>query len=171
MDNVKIIDNFLSPAEFGALRSSMLSTAFPWNFTPMKVSKVDSDDELTKYYNFQNYHLFYGNGIPQSTYFNVLSDVLIKINPAALIKIKANLTTRTTRVIKSSWHVDNTYKNSTTAVFYLNTNNGFTFFKDGSKVESVENRLVTFPSSLIHAGTTSSDTDYRAVINLNYFLE
>ena len=50
----------------------------------------------------------------------------------------------------------------------MNTNNGYTRFEDGTKVESVANRMVTFPNQMMHTGTTTTDSEYRLVINLNY---
>ena len=57
-----------------------------------------------------------------------------------------------------------------TAVYYINSNNGYTYFENGEKVESVANRLVAFPSQMKHGGTTCTDTQTRVVINLNYLL-
>ena len=57
----------------------------------------------------------------------------------------------------------------TTAIYYVNTNNGYTEFEDGSRVESIENRLVTFPSYMKHTGTTCTDQKRRIVINFNYY--
>ena len=51
----------------------------------------------------------------------------------------------------------------------MNTNNGRTDFKDGIKVNSVENRLVVFPSNLEHTIVTCTDKKIRVVINFNYF--
>ena len=50
----------------------------------------------------------------------------------------------------------------------MNTNNGYTKFEDGTKVESVANRLVTFPASMMHTGTSCTDKKIRIVINFNY---
>ena len=55
-----------------------------------------------------------------------------------------------------------------TSILYLNTNNGYTRFEDGTKVESVANRMVTFPNQMMHTGTTTTDSEYRLVLNLNY---
>jgi Rps23 Pro-64 3,4-dihydroxylase Tpa1-like proline 4-hydroxylase len=61
--------------------------------------------------------------------------------------------------------------NNTTAIFYLNNNNGYTIFEDGSKVDSVENRLVVFNSNVMHSGVSQTDSKVRCVINLNYISE
>ena len=57
---------------------------------------------------------------------------------------------------------------STTSIFYVNTSNGYTHFEDGSRVNSVENRLVTFPTQTLHGGANCTDQDCRIVINFNY---
>jgi hypothetical protein len=58
---------------------------------------------------------------------------------------------------------------SKTAIFYLNTNDGYTIFeKDGEKIDSLENRMLIFDSSERHSGTNCTDQKYRAVINFNF---
>ena len=66
-------------------------------------------------------------------------------------------------------HVDYNF-DGTTCIYYLNTNNGYTLFEDGSKIESVANRLVLFDANIKHAGTSCTDALYRAVINFNFLL-
>ena len=60
--------------------------------------------------------------------------------------------------------------NMMTAIYYVNSNNGYTEFEDGTKVDSVRNRLVTFPSSMKHRGVSQTDTRTRMVINFNWFV-
>ena len=48
-----------------------------------------------------------------------------------------------------------------TAVFYVNTNNGYTEFEDGTKVESVENRIIFFDGSRPHNSSTCTDQKIR----------
>ena len=57
-----------------------------------------------------------------------------------------------------------------TSIFYMNTNNGCTVFEDGTEIKSVANRVVTFPRSTKHAGTTCSDENVRILINFNYII-
>ena len=56
-----------------------------------------------------------------------------------------------------------------TGILYLNTNNGYTLFEDGTKIESVANRFISFPSAMSHKGTTCSDENKRIILNFNYF--
>ena len=66
------------------------------------------------------------------------------------------------------FHIDYTYSHKG-AIFSINSNNGYTILEDGTKIESVENRLVSFPAEMRHSGTTCTDEQARVVINLNYF--
>jgi hypothetical protein len=93
--------------------------------------------------------------------------LLNKINPKEILRVKANLGTRTSTHIEGGMHTDSKMKH-TTAIFYLNTNNGYTKFEDGTIVESIENRLVVFNSDLLHSGFSQTDTNIRVVLNLNY---
>jgi hypothetical protein len=103
----------------------------------------------------------------KSDYYDNLMPLLSKINPKEILRVKANLGTRTTTHIEGGMHTDSKMEH-TTAIFYLNTNNGFTVFKNGDKVNSLENRLVVFNSTILHSGFSQTDTNIRVVLNLNY---
>ena len=99
-----------------------------------------------------------------------MNKVMKIINPRLLIRIKANLTPRADKIIEHGFHrdVEPPIPNATTSVLYLNTNNGYTTFEDGTKISSVENTFVSFPSDMKHTGSTCTDTKFRALINFNY---
>ena len=118
-----------------------------------------------------------------------MAPILDKINPISLWRIKANLLTKTSNIVENAYHHDissfddenrktifpEKLKQLTTSIFYVNTNNGYTEFQDGriamenTKIKSVANRLVTFPASLKHRGTSCTDEKIRVVINFDYF--
>jgi hypothetical protein len=93
--------------------------------------------------------------------------VLDKLAPAALLKAKVNRTARSERHIEYGLHVDTHRRGASTAIFYLNTNNGYTLFGDGRKVLSVENRIVIFAASTLHTGASCTDAPHRLVLNIN----
>ena len=119
--------------------------------------------------------MFYHAPAPRSAYFENLVPILEIKNPVSLIRIKANLLIRTPNIVEDGFHVDMTnvpeekQKQLTTSILYMNTNNGYTKFEDGTKVESVANRFVTFPANMKHTGTSCTDKKIRVVINFNYF--
>ena len=54
--------------------------------------------------------------------------------------------------------------------YYVNSNNGYTLFEDGTRVESVANRYLRLSGDLRHTGTSCSDEDRRVLINFNYYV-
>lgn len=164
---MKIIDNFLSEEDFSQLEKGITSELFPWHY-----SKV-LDDYHEKFcnpdYNFQFYHGFYHGFRPTSDYIELLTPFINNLKPKALVRIKCNLTPRTHEIIEHGYHIDQPFSNFTTGIYYLNTNDGYTKFEDGTKVESVANRYVEFDGGTLHTGTTCTNSNYRIVINFNYF--
>ena len=70
------------------------------------------------------------------------------------------------------YHTDWTFPGSIhrTAIYYCNTNNGFTEFETGEKFNSEFNRLVIFDGRIKHMGYTCTDQQTRVVLNVNYLL-
>ena len=71
--------------------------------------------------------------------------------------------------MRHGFHVDVPW-NCMTGIYYVNSNDGYTEFKEsGTKVESVANRMVTFPSQTLHSGTSCTNATRRIAINFVYF--
>ena len=167
MSKVKIIDNFLDKEAFDTLQSFLLGFDFAWHYN----SFVDYQDESSDSFMFT--HTFYRWNQPHSSHYSILAPILDKLDAYCLVRIKANLLTKAVTPKINKFHVDEPFKYSsgskwTTAIFYVNTNNGYTKFKDGTKVNSIANRLVTFPMDMLHTGTYCTDEKTRVVINFNY---
>lgn len=162
----EIFDNFLTPPQFRKISNIMLGQEFPWVFFPGKSNENEGTDQSI----FQFVHMFYDNYSWTSRYSEMLNPIIETINPVALIRIKANLTTLTPIRKEYSFHRDmNLLLKSKTAVYYVNTNDGVTLFSTGEEVKSVANRLVIFDSDNLHTGTTATDINARVVINFNFF--
>ena len=180
---MNIVDNFLSKSEYNNLHNFILGTGetvkgytqqFPWFFNSPKVLGSNMD------YNFQFVHNVIQNGkIDSPVTFEVLKPLLNKLKPKGLIRIKLNLTTKTSKIIKYPLHRDINVKyekdtdqlkkdNYKVAIFYMNSNNGYTYFENKKKVKSVANRLLKFDNIMKHSGTTCTDENQRVVININY---
>ena len=167
---VSIEDDFLNPREFVKWQDFFMSQTLTWQYSD-SVVYAEANDK------FQFFHMFYIEFVPISPFMDTITPILNKINPISLWRVKANLHIRTPEIDESVFHVDmadledspERLKEWTTSIFYVNTNNGYTKFEDGTKVESVANRMITFPSNLKHHGTTCTDEKRRIVINFNYF--
>lgn len=170
-NKILICDNYLATEDFLRIKNTMLSLDFPWYYHPF-IDLAPYQEGYTDYQdNFQFVHYFYAGGFPRGNNMQLLDPITTKINPSALIRVKANLLTRTEQIRKNKFHVDFLLKKSKTAIFYVNSNNGKTIFESGQEVDSVENRLVIFDCNLAHTGTTCTDEKVRCVINFNYYKE
>tara|TARA_R100001244_G_scaffold100382_1_gene74846 strand:- start:55 stop:546 length:492 start_codon:yes stop_codon:yes gene_type:complete len=161
----KVVDNYLPASDFSVLKEAMVSEIFPW-YLVTKSSHTSSDR-----FDYHMGHAFYAadyGGKINSGNFNVVIPVIEKIKVNSLIRVKANLKFVTNKIIKSEPHIDQERFECKVAIFYVNTNNGYTMIGD-KKVNSVENRIVFFNSKLKHYGTSCTDQQTRIVINFNYF--
>ena len=137
--------------------------------------EVVNDNEQNDMFNMQFIHFFYERYSPLGDQISMLQPIFQRLQPIAIFKIKANIMPNQGKIIEHGLHIDvtdtETHKirdHMKTSILYLNTNNGYTRFEDGTKVESVANRMVTFPNQMMHTGTTTTDSEYRLVLNLNY---
>jgi hypothetical protein len=167
----KIIENLIDINVFKELQKLILSDSFPWYWYNGVVNEATKDKDFK--YNFQLIHGVYFYNKPNSDLFDKLEPILEALKVKSLIRIKLNLQPRTSKIIKFPLHIDNNDKfadpNIKTTVWYLNTNNGYTFFENGKKVLSKENTAVEFNSNIRHSGTTCTNAKCRVVMNLNYF--
>lgn len=169
---MEIIDNYLDQKEFNEIQDVMMGPGFEWFYSPA----IDDEKELQQDTGkFQFTHMFHFDFGPQSPHCKILRPILKTNLPVAIWRIKANLLTKTPEIVENKFHIDigdlpdYKLKHWTTSIFYINTNNGYTKFEDGTIVESVANRMVTFPSNLKHTGTSCTDEKVRIVLNFDFF--
>jgi hypothetical protein len=178
MSDIQIIDNFLPKKEFMQLQGLMMSHHIPWNYSDAVVGPTadwlgEKRGTTNDNYDFQFTHCFYMDNewLPHAkdTY-QILGPTLQLLDPACLVRIKANLVPRTPEKVTHGFHVDHEHllDKMKIAVLYINTNNGQTLFKNGQSVDSVANRIVIFNGDMLHSGTTTTNRKVRCVINFNY---
>ena len=169
MSNIKIYDNFLSPVEFQNLSDNVMAKDFPWFYGEVL---GPADNQVKQKYNIQMIHMFYQHLSITSPTFSLLDPLIRKLGVMVLLRVKCNTTFASDTIHEHGMHVDvhpsSLAKLCTTAIYYFNDNNGYTLFEDGTLVESVANRLVTFPTIVQHTGTSCTDEARRVVLNLNY---
>ena len=162
----EVVDNFLDKSVLNNITNKIFSNNFPWYFNPKSNGKGFSNN-----FYFQYTHVFYDHlkGGINSEDFNILKPLLDKLNVNKLHRVKANSTTKTHKIIQYPFHRDQpNLNNSKASIFYLNTNNGFTLFKNKEKIKSKKNRLSTFKANEYHCATSCTDQLRRLVININY---
>lgn len=173
--DIRVKDNFLNDRDFTLLKEIFFHTNTTW-----KPSWTIADElEISQEDNYDDWflaHMVYSNYEILSSAFNDIKDKLIKPimdlegnNFASILRIKANFYPHTHVVNEHKPHADgkNTHR-LRGALFCLNTCDGYTGFADGTKVESVENRLILFDSLESHYSTSTSNAQARINININY---
>ena len=189
---IEIIDNFLEQDEFHKLESIFFS--YHENRPHLEKYQIDKDEgtfcipwyyrnstsyspgeDVNSVNNYQFVHIFYGDHMIYSEYFDNLSDLMNKIGFRSLLRCKANLQMRSEVHYERKLHRDrpngcdpdnDPYR---IGIYYLNTNNGYTLMKDGTKIESVANRLAVFSPKLWHASATCTDEKRRIILNMNWY--
>ena len=170
----KIIDN-LCGAEFNDNLHRQTVTEWYWAFNPFKVQFTDHQS----LYDYQFVHKLHS--ITEQGYsprWNDVIPVIAKLNMIISIggfrRVKANLQVAQKDVVYGGFHHDLSNKgicdeNLFIAIYYVNTNNGYTEFEDGTKINSVADRLVIFKNNIKHRGVSQTDTKERIVINFNFY--
>ena len=188
-DDITIIDNFLSKEDFDRISNSIISPEWPWTCGPsisasgygMKEEDIDIEERFDR----QLVNVIYNTSRPRQRFksqdliseeYRLLMPIFKKLSLSSknLERVKVNLSLCKERTMCSGYHVDatpNSDGKGMTAVYYLNTNNGKTIFKNGHECESVENRIVIFPNTWYHKPQYQTDTAVRVVINLNWLLD
>mgnify|MGYP005989953417 CR=1 FL=1 len=157
---MKVIENFLDKKTHKTISDVVCSKKFPLYYNDTTANNADTSDYMFT-------HVFYEDGKQTSIF---LSDVLIpllgKLSFDRLIRAKLNFYTKKPKHIKTAYHVDFSNKH-TVALYSINTNNGYTLFKNGDSVKSVANQLVLFDGKLEHCSVNQTDENVRLNININ----
>ena len=173
----KIIDNFLEPYVADRIEFILSSTEFPWYYHDHIAYKSDTfqqskilgeEDGLDRY---QFVHSFKSNVLNTSSVWFDQSTLPIidklKVSFSQVIRAKVNLGLYSGQPYKSAYHIDNTEPHKV-ALYYVNTNNGYTQFETGEKVYSIKNRILLFDGMIKHRAVKQTDSKPRITININH---
>ena len=170
----QVIDNFLDKDYFNILRRLFMEedngtdTRTPWFYVPSVVyppknKKWKPKEETDN--SFYMSHLFYNFNTPISRFYDHMMPLLQKIGIVCLMRMKANLYPNTHTLQEHSTHTDYPFSHSG-AILSLNTCDGYTKLKDGTKIDSVANRILLFDPSEEHCSTTTTNDPVRININI-----
>ena len=167
---INIFDNFLPEEDYEGIRAfynsemddGTLEGSCMWLYSDGTTLKNDGHFHFTSLVFAANYIL-----VPKA--FHLLQPLIDKAGMTSIARIKANcmLQTPELMVFKDGFHTDFP-KDLMTGIYYINTNDGYTLFEDGTKCESVANRFVVFPCTTKHTATTCTSTRRRWLINFNF---
>ena len=162
---MKIYKDILPDNVCNDIYKTMSAPEFPWFYLPHSV--VEQQDNCLYFH-----HTFYNEYKPNSNYIQMFEPLFDIIDVASLMRVRGNLTIAREKPMYSGWHSDfGTYENEKmyTGILYLNDNNGYTEFEDGTKAMGIRNTFVEFPHLTKHRGVYQTDSDIRLIVNFNYF--
>ena len=170
----KVIDNFLDEEYFDSLvtlftdKDNRGNQIMPWFLNSCitfdKTHKKYTAEETKLFYMT---HLFYEENKPYSDHYNSLIPLLAKLEARCLIRVKGNFYPNTETLQEHGMHTDYPFPHSS-AILSLNTCDGYTKLKDGTKINSIANRILLFDASEEHCSTTATNVFARINININY---
>ena len=172
-EGVEIYDNFLTQRYVEHLQGIFFNPDYQWTYAPAVGHNFGeselSDEERNDHYYFVHkiYETFRPIEDPFQT-FDQFLPILQALEVHSLVRIRSLLYVNQGKIVKHEYHKDAQYPIKA-GLLYLNDSNGYTGFKDGTKVDSVCNRLVLFDGNVEHHSTTCTDAKERLVININYF--
>lgn len=168
----EIIDNFLDIKKFESIINKIDDFKFPWYLQQGKKINMTTNNECFMFTHslIENYNFLYDSAK------DLVNPIILKLVSIEKINLKLyrgkiNLFFKTKKNIKYGFHKDMENKsmnNYNTIIFYLNSNDGGTEFKDGTFVKSVKNRALIISENPIHQSVGQTDSLKRTLININY---
>lgn len=167
-NNYQIVENFLDKIYYNKLKDFLYGSDIPWFFRANDVEKPKTGRSNNGYFSF----CWYNNSRPNHHLFDEhLNLVLKKLNCHIPIQVRANLTFRDINSVDSDWHTDDNVICGTTAILYFTSCNAKTLLNIDDKiisVDSTENKLIKFKSTIPHKLVYHTDVHKRILINFNY---
>tara|TARA_A100000164_G_C21608161_1_gene630790 strand:- start:173 stop:661 length:489 start_codon:yes stop_codon:yes gene_type:complete len=161
---MQVIDNFLDEGYFNVLYKLInCPYRFTWLFQK-NVGVISGDTSIDHYYFV---HSLFRNYDIESPFYNEFKQFFDLLNISFLNRARCLLYVNQGKQIIHDRHID--YEEPcNTALLYMNTNDGFTEFETGERVDSVKNRLLVFDGSILHSSSTPTNTKERMLISVTY---
>lgn len=149
----EIVNDFLDKDVFESIKTSLLSDKIPWF------------NMIGPWGCFN--HQFFSN-IDSSPFFDILDPLTEKLNVKLPIEISGKLFCNTGALSQHMFPVKVSDPH-TTAIFFVNTNDGVTILDDNTKISSVENSILFYDGSRQTINTNCADQRVRLLLKFDYF--
>jgi len=160
---MKIVDNVLTDYQCDSIFNTVTTYGFPYYYS----NNLNGKDYLGNYY--FTYFLMDEFEIKDDKWLPIFIPLMNRFSvPLEKVRrLKVNLHPRVQFRDKHQPHTDYPPDSElTTYLYYANTCNGYTGFKN-KKIESKRNRMVIFDGSIPHYSTNCTDTNARISINFD----
>jgi histidyl-tRNA synthetase len=172
----QIINDTLPEEEFKKLTDLIIyNNKFPFTIEGCVAHRPNDEgydkEKEEDYRNWYAGHVAYIQNVPVSDAFEpiarILTPVFQNLGMRSLLRLKVNFYPYTHEIFEHMPHKDYEFP-CAAGIISLNTCDGFTRLEDGTKVESIANRLLIFDSSKPHNSSTTTNAKARYNINFNY---
>jgi len=110
-----------------------------------------------------------GGNLTDDKYIDILLKPLLnRLQPKTLYRAQVNMNCKNDVRQFAHWHIDQPNMKHSTALYYVNTNNGWTEFETGEKIPCVANSIGIWSDNIRHRGAYQTDEQVRICININY---
>jgi len=162
----QVFENVLDLDLSNNIKKIMSSNDFPWYYLPC-ISDEDDDarfhfthmlsyrEEHSKWYEYMT--------VPILTFITQKNN----LKRIEVTRVKANLFVKEKENLASKKHVDEHFPHKV-ALYYVNTNDGYTLLDEKIKIPSIQNNLLIMDGSIPHSAVSQTDTKIRLGININY---
>jgi len=185
---MNIIDDFIKPRIQDDIERMFLENNFPYFYSEdsvgVEANRYDMTAGATRLDEHsisapQFSHMFLSDGKVNSQFYGAITPISNKLidivdEDCYLYRCKVNLNTIDSRFENKYYapHVDNSFENQITAIYYVNDSDGDTFFfdDDGNVTKTVtpkKGRLVWWRGKIFHAKSSPAKSVKRLVINFN----
>ena len=121
-NNKAIINDVIEPKDFKVIKEFWQGLDVPWQYNDGVVGGDEEED-------FQFVNVIWDMDFqPHPQIWQLTIPILNILRPYSLIKIKANLRTRSEKIAESAMHTDNYQAGALTAIYYINTCDGYRAF-------------------------------------------
>ena len=164
----EVIDNFLDEEYFNKLVTTfVVNTDGVNDIMPWFMRRAVAEDGLIQGNLFYMTHSVYDENIPMTQHYETILPLLKKLGTRCLLRVKANLYPNSEPLHEHPMHRDFHFSHYG-ALLSLNTCDGYTKLKDGTKINSVANRMLLFNAGEEHCSTTTTNIPARINIQINY---
>ena len=159
--NYKIIENFLKEKDILEIEKILFSDYFPWYHSNEIVEKDN------QFYFFHN--LMKDNNILSNYFYKITLPILINFKDEIkyIHRIRINCFTNRGKQIAYGQHTDHDFSHKI-LLYYVNTNNGYTYLNNKYKINSIRNNLAIINGDIPHEIISQNDTNLRLTINITY---
>lgn len=151
---IKIERNFLHQKDFLNLEKLIFNNKF--NYYPKF---------LTSFCIF--HHLLYLNGKPTSPYTHFIK-LIKKGIPGQIINAYIHMVPKTNEKIRYSFNDNTSIKDTFSAIYYLNNNNGVLDIYDYGEVKPEENKLCIYDTNFEAKNFTCTDNKIKCYVYLDF---